>query len=640
MRSYFYQGLISKSDTQNSENTVALFENALSDSNVYIRQAAAEELANMMYNGTELSARTVKRLRREAAGTWAAAFDAVGRTPSKEKALAFLLDFEQEIGVPNEARLYTLREFEKREVFFSETELAAINGHFAISRSRYNEALVFFRRFTQEGEWPERIPQLFLEYPVLINDLGRAFQYTASGNEGLNLFLRWEASLAEAMTANISAVPEDSDALRYRLLFFAARIARRRGMNEQAFSLFQQSLVLAPTTEQSDACVWYILDLSVRGESGVFLERLEQLLPYLHRGSSIYDILERFLQTLVSRQDWENIIGTFALIKHRADSLAAGYAWVIARAVQEGYLSEKETLMAAQTANVPSPALTPDVFKRIAYNTANRNNTTAYFYRRLSATALREPFLELPSVPAAISSSNLSPALEFILGFFDNGVSDLSLQYIRALERELSPDELRTVAQALEKAGMYAQSIRHVSRYITREDHSRTRQDMELFFPRPYRELVEKYAKEYGFSPALLFGLIRTESAFQNTVISHAGAVGLTQLMPATAQEMVGRLRRSGGPDYATSEGELDLDDPDVNIHIGVFYLNYLNVRFDDTLVSLLAYNGGMNRVRRWLAVNTMPTDLFMETVPIYETRDYGRKVMGAAAVYEELYYR
>jgi soluble lytic murein transglycosylase len=158
-------------------------------------------------------------------------------------------------------------------------------------------------------------------------------------------------------------------------------------------------------------------------------------------------------------------------------------------------------------------------------------------------------------------------------------------------------------------------------------------------FPRPYIELVETYARENGIAPQVLYALIRTESAFQNAVVSSAGAVGLTQLMPATALDMAGRIKRSGGPDYAGEENGLDLNDPKQNIHIGSYYLQYLIDRFGDMLLSLLAYNGGMNRIRRLREASPLPVDLFLETISISETRDYGRKLMSAAAVYEALYY-
>jgi soluble lytic murein transglycosylase len=143
---------------------------------------------------------------------------------------------------------------------------------------------------------------------------------------------------------------------------------------------------------------------------------------------------------------------------------------------------------------------------------------------------------------------------------------------------------------------------------------------------------------------ALLYGLIRTESAFQADIVSRAGAVGLTQLMPATAGEMADRIKRQGGPDYTENDGP-DLRDPEVNVHIGAAYLSYLNNRMESPLLALLSYNGGMNRVRRWRNAENrspgtaLPEDLFLETVEYSETREYGRKVLSAAAVYGYLYY-
>jgi soluble lytic murein transglycosylase len=179
--------------------------------------------------------------------------------------------------------------------------------------------------------------------------------------------------------------------------------------------------------------------------------------------------------------------------------------------------------------------------------------------------------------------------------------------------------------------------MRLVSLYINKENYKPQKRDMELWFPRPYGELVRKYAEETGASVPLLYGLIRTESAFQSGVVSRAGAAGLTQLMPATAEEMAARILKEGGPDYAAAG--LDLKDPAANIHIGAFYLMVLMTRFDgDALLSLLAYNGGMNRIRRWKAATALPADLFLETVSLSETREYGRKVTAATAVYRQLY--
>jgi len=641
----FYSGL-------SGVKTVSSFEKALSDSNPYIRKAAAQELADMMYQGTALSSKTAEYVRREASGSRAAAFDAVVKK-DKERALSFLLNFEQDDSTPIEAGLYVLRELEKQRQTFSETESTAIAGHFAVLRIDYNDALESFRKFMEGENWTENIPQMFLKYPVLINDLGKTFQYTNSGKEGLNLFLQWEAKL--------ESMPGD-DNLRYRLLFFAARIARRRGLNEQALSLFERARLLAPAGEQLDACIWYILDLSLSGSYDVLIKKLEQLVPHWHKDIYFDDILEKFLQTLVSKKEWEKIIRTFDVIKTSGAVYTSGYAWVIARIIQEGYLSGDDKQLAAVVSREGQAY--PAVYFRKAYDAANSVDSSALYYRSLSAAELGLPFLGLPPTAQQAASQQAtaqqaaaqktapkktaakktaqqnSPALQFLLGFFDNDAATYSLKYIKAMEKDLSADELRAVAQALAQAGMYAHSIRLVFGYVNRDGYSFTREDLELLYPRPYKELTEKYAADHNLSPPLMFGLIRTESAFENTAVSRAGAAGLTQIMPKTAQEMAGRIRRAGGPDFFDENKNIDLNNPELNIHIGSFYLNILKGRFDDMLISLMAYNAGVNRVRRLRAANKMPSDLFLETVSIYETRNYGRRVISAAAVYEELYYR
>jgi soluble lytic murein transglycosylase len=616
----FYKGLLLKKNNDKTSEIVRLFESALESSNEFIRQAAAEELADLNFTGVEISARTLRRIQSTAGGWWAKAFNVFNGDSVKEKALEFLFSFEQ--NAP--PRLYVLRECEKKGIIFTGAELAAMEGHLAISNLRYNEALLSFRIFQEDENWPQRLPWMFLEYPVLISDLGRAFQYTSSGTEGLNLFLQWEKDSLD--------LQED---VRFRLLFLSARIARRNGLSEQAALLFEKALAFAPDTEQSDASIWYILDMSLAETSDIFIEKLNKFIPSWHNGNYYNDILERFLQTLVSRQDWKRIIRVFSIIRNTGAAIKAGYAWVIGRVIEGNYLINEEMILAAQAAGSESPAAVVSFFKRAAYNGLGDDVSSLLYYRSLSASALGEPFLDLP-LETEDDGKAPSPAVQFLLGFFSHSADEYGYEYIMRMEQELSPVELRIVTLALQQTGMYFQSMRLATRYINREGHKLNRQDLELLFPCAYKELVEKYAEETGVLPEILFALIRTESAFQSDIVSHAGAVGLTQLLPETALEMAGRIRREGGPDY----NALDLTDPGQNIHIGAYYLNYLTGRFEDQLLSLLAYNGGMNRVRRWRAASSYPVDLFLETITLNETRDYGRKVMSAAAVYKDLYYK
>jgi soluble lytic murein transglycosylase len=516
----------------------------------------------------------------------------------------------------------------------------AINGRVAVSRSRYSEAMIFLRPLALRDS-----PDLFFRYPDLITDLGRAYQYAGVGREGIELFLKWEKTL------DTTIIPPDSENLvRFRLLFFAARIARQRG--EEHIALFEQALpyALKVSPEQSDACIWYILDSSLAQRPAAVIRYLEQYIFQWHDDAYFSDVLDKLARELILKRQWEDIATVCAILRKRSDGGApavpaaanaalAKYAWIISRAIEEGLFSPEENALPAG----------PAAYRRIAYDAG----LGALYYRSLSAAALREPFLILPTPQAAAKTTKKtapetapSPTMEFLLGFFEHNAAGFAPRYIRPLENDLSAEELRRLAAALGTAGQYQESMRLVTLYSRRGGYQMNRQDWELLYPCPFKELVERYAGETGIDPAVLYALIRTESAFDHTVVSRAGAVGLTQLMPATAREMAARIRRQGGPDYIPDSEDTapDLRDPAVNIHIGATYLAYLNERMEDPLLALLAYNGGMNRIRRWRrAANAtdrrLPPDLFLETIEYAETRNYGRSVMGAAAMYTELYY-
>jgi len=640
----FYLGLLIGSDPENRPEKIRLFENALLSENVYTRQAAAEQLAILMTQGNELSSKTVTLVRREASHWWRAAFDVVPQNSNapvnKKNALSFLLEYDQDSSLScGEARAFVINECNKRSDFFSREEYAAIEARYAITRLSYNEALRSFRAFMETpGEsvaanrvWPQVIPQFFINYPNSINDLGRAFQYTSTGAEGLNLFIQWEANLPSVVDGS------STDEIRYRLVFFAARIARRTGQGNLAAFLFDKALFLAPDSEQIDACIWYLLDLALASNLSVTMERLEKYCPYLQSLNYINDLMERHLHNLTASNDWANIIKTFGIIKDaKGNGLKSGFAWVIARAIQEGYLSPQQRQTLSQFFN--SELYDMFSFLRIAYNTSDTFLMPALYYRRQSAAALKLPFFSFEEDSSDLEDA-ISPLLDFILGFFKNEAAEFCVPYIRAHEERMSAGELRAAADALEKAGNYFQSMRLAALYVNRENYKKTRRDIELMFPRPHLELIETRALQFNIAPSLLYGLIRTESAFQGAVVSSAGAVGFMQLMPDTARDMADRIRRSGGPNFFGADNVIDSTDIDTNVYIGAYYYSYLFDRFNNDQLALMSYNGGMTRVQRWRNASALPADLLVETVTIYETRDFGRRVPAMGSVYQELYY-
>jgi soluble lytic murein transglycosylase-like protein len=154
-----------------------------------------------------------------------------------------------------------------------------------------------------------------------------------------------------------------------------------------------------------------------------------------------------------------------------------------------------------------------------------------------------------------------------------------------------------------------------------------------LYYPIEEGDYLSSGADEFAIDVSLLRGLVRQESVFDATARSRAGAMGLTQLMPSTARTLARSVLRAR---YRRAF----LYDPGVNARLGAAYLRRLMDRFGgSTLLALAAYNGGPSRIARVVRENPrLDEDELFETIPVYETRDYVRRVLLYAESYGELY--
>jgi soluble lytic murein transglycosylase-like protein len=117
--------------------------------------------------------------------------------------------------------------------------------------------------------------------------------------------------------------------------------------------------------------------------------------------------------------------------------------------------------------------------------------------------------------------------------------------------------------------------------------------------------LIAKAAEEHDVDPNLVRAMIKVESAYKPSARSHKGAMGLMQLMPATAREY----------------GVRNAYDPAENINAGVRHLKSLLDRYEVRL-AVAAYNAGAGAVERYRGVP-----------PYRETREYVRKVLSLAGL-------
>ena len=151
-----------------------------------------------------------------------------------------------------------------------------------------------------------------------------------------------------------------------------------------------------------------------------------------------------------------------------------------------------------------------------------------------------------------------------------------------------------------------------------------------------YRDLIEKYAGEYNLSPAFVSSIIRNESSFQAMVESGAGARGLMQLMPDTAEWIAGKLHVSG---YAFER----MFDPESNIQFGCWYLNYLSRMFlGDPVAVTAAYHAGQGQVKVWLSDPLLSEDGFslpLSSLPEGPTKKYAERVTRDYGIYQKKYF-
>lgn len=150
-----------------------------------------------------------------------------------------------------------------------------------------------------------------------------------------------------------------------------------------------------------------------------------------------------------------------------------------------------------------------------------------------------------------------------------------------------------------------------------------------LIYPEDYYELVSKYAKENSVPEELVFAIIKVESDFKSDAKSHAGAVGLMQMIPSTYEWLASKR---GEPSHPAM-----LYDPEVNIKYGTYYLQYLYLKFGTWEKTLVAYNWGEGNFMEYIEENGYEEGDY-KSLPVRETREYVKKVLHHWEKYNELY--
>lgn len=313
-------------------------------------------------------------------------------------------------------------------------------------------------------------------------------------------------------------------------------------------------------------------------------------------------ILHWRLVTALANADWKNLIRWTEVTP--SDSLTT-QRWLYwrARALEETGRTEEAR----------------GVFGRIQ----NERDYYGFLTRDRLGIAYEMNHRELPAQPEVRREVAAFPHIERARELRYHGMMHAARREWQALLDRLANYQLQIAASIAAEWGWHDQAILTLGKAMAYDD-------LLLRFPVAFEDSLRKYAAHRSLDLAWMYALVRAESAFLSDARSVSGALGLMQLLPATARETAHRI---GFRTYANAY----LLEADKNITLGSAYLKQMLERFDGNLVlATAAYNAGPNAVLSWLPRDACLTpEVWVEQIPYEETRKYVSRILYFASIYD-----
>lgn len=458
---------------------------------------------------------------------------------------------------------------------------------------------------------------------------------------------RWSEATTTFEVA-LTACGGDASTDGARLLFDAGRAASKGGNLPRAIARFtsleetfrESSLVDDARVERAKAAL-------ENSDDAAFVGALATIATDHPAGDLTGDGLLLLAVTLAKRGDWSlaipslragTTLGGAPAVKERAYHRAGRFDYFLGRALAE----TGDKTSAAASYRVVLDRYPLSYYAALACARADE----------LEPGACKRAFDEAkPAAPPempddATRASTPFRAAELLAALDDAPMAMVALDALGVGDRSAAPE--LTLAGALLLARTSHPALAHlVLRSASESEPRPTRKEASAYrdaypigawrsawdaaYPRPFADSVGIAAKESSVPEALLFAVMREESAFDPNAVSKAGALGLTQIMPFTG--------RRGAKALALPDDDAAFLDPAENIRIGAHFLKQMRGRFaDNVLLALPAYNAGPLMPEAWTKERPgMAFDLFVEDVPYTETRNYTKRVIGTMFVYEVL---
>lgn len=247
--------------------------------------------------------------------------------------------------------------------------------------------------------------------------------------------------------------------------------------------------------------------------------------------------------------------------------------------------------------------------------TLSRENN---FYALLAAEELGKPvrpnWQGYKPTTVELETINAHAGIQRVLALYRLDLKTEGFREWQMATRHFNDHELLAASEIARQNNIPDRAISAADRTLALHDYSQR-------FPIPFRDTLQTNARNNQLDEAWVYGLIRQESRFMTDAKSPVGAMGLMQLMPATASWVA---KQVGMKNFSSSRA---LDVP-VNLNLGTFYLQHVLADLGHPVLATAAYNAGPGRARRWRAETPLEGAIYAETIPFTETRDYVKKVM------------
>jgi soluble lytic murein transglycosylase len=336
-----------------------------------------------------------------------------------------------------------------------------------------------------------------------------------------------------------------------------------------------------------------------RQESRLSSQQVTALLPkrYLHLDAAL---AEKQLHYALQSGDWQLVLLTVKGLPKKEQNALQWRYWQARALLSLGRVAEGEAILKTLSGD-------------------------RSYYGFLAAQRLGDqPSLQhekLDADPALIEQLKQHPALGRAYELHRLGRSLQARREWNLALRQGSKAELRAAARLAQAWDWPSQAILTLTRL-------RQWNDLELRFPLAHRREITSQTRLTGLDKAWVYAILRQESAFMEDAKSRVGARGLMQLMPKTAASVAKELQLpKHHPD--------DLFNPELNIRLGTGYLNKVLKRLNQhPVLATAAYNAGPWRVESWLPKQAQAVDIWIETVPFRETREYLKRVLAYTVIY------